>query len=261
MKKFKVTVDHYGANRDVPLYTKSYKVDAEHEQGAVDSVKKFFGGRNHRVEQVKESFSFKDYLNEESARKGGLHVFDIDETLFKTTAKIHVKDSQGKKVKELSNAEFNDHKLAPGHQYGFDEFRQAKKFHDESEPIHPMIAKLRKIHANVMRTPGSRVIMNTARADFDDRDTFLSKFKKHGIDIDNIHVHRAGNIEGDHPPAEKKNVILRKHLDSGQYRHATMYDDSTKNLHHFLQLKHEYPDMEFHAYHVKHDGSIKKFKP
>ena len=204
--------------------------------------------------------SFKKHVLHEQARKGGLHVFDIDETLFKTTAKIHVKDKDGKTVRSLSNAEFNDHKLSPGHSYGFDEFRRADKFSKESEPIHPMIAKLRKIHANVKNSPGSRVIMNTARADFDDKDKFLGKFKQHGIDIDDIHVHRAGNIKGDQAPAEKKNVVLRKHLDSGNYRHATMYDDSEKNLNHFLKLKHEYPHMEFHAYHVKHDGSTKKIK-
>ena len=201
---------------------------------------------------------FKEYILEQAARKGGLHVFDIDETLFKTTARIHVKDHKGNLVHTLSNSEFNNHKLEPKQVYGFDEFRKADKFHDESEPIHPMIAKLRKIHANVMKTPGSKVIMNTARADFDDKDKFLSKFKKHGIDIDNIHVHRAGNIEGLESPAEKKNVIMRKYLDTGDYRHATMYDDSTKNLHHFLKLKNEYPHMNFHAYHVQHDGSVKK---
>ena len=52
--------------------------------------------------------SFKQYL--ENNKKGSLHVFDVDDTLFHTTAKIHVKDSSGKTVEKLSNSEFNDHK-------------------------------------------------------------------------------------------------------------------------------------------------------
>jgi hypothetical protein len=184
---------------------------------------------------------FKEYITEEK----GLHVFDIDETLFKTNAKIHVKDQSGKTVETLDNQQFNDHKLKPGHSYDFHEFKNAKKFHDESEPIHPMINK-------------SRIIMNTARSDFDDKHTVLKKFKKHGIDVDNTHIHRAGNIPGNQPPAEKKNVILRKHLDSGSYDHVHMYDDSKTNLNHFLKLQKEYPKIKFHAHHVTHEGKTRK---
>jgi ribosomal protein L37AE/L43A len=51
-QKFKVTVDHHGSNRDVPLYTKTYPVRASNEKEAIDTIRKFFGGRNHRVEQA-----------------------------------------------------------------------------------------------------------------------------------------------------------------------------------------------------------------
>jgi hypothetical protein len=201
--------------------------------------------------------SFKKFIVEEK----GLHVFDIDETLFRTNAKIHVKDSKGRTVKTLTNQEFNDHKLQGGHHYDFHEFRNARKFHDESEPIDPMIRKLNAIHSNI-KSGGhkSRIIMNTARADFDDKHTVLNKFRKHGIDIDNAHIHRAGNVPGNQSPAEKKNVILRKHLDSGNYTHVHMYDDSKTNLDYFLKLRQEYPSIKFHAHHVSHEGKTKKVK-
>jgi hypothetical protein len=200
---------------------------------------------------------FKEFIVEDK----GLHVFDIDETLFKTNAKIHVKDKNGKTVKTLDNQEFNDHKLQDGHSYDFHEFRNAKKFHDESEPIHPMINKLNAIHRNI-KSGGhkSKIIMNTARADFDDKNKVLSKFRKHGIDVDDTHIHRAGNVPGNDSPAEKKNVVLRKHLESGDYDHVHMYDDSKTNLYHFLQLKHEYPKIKFHAHHVSHEGKTKRLK-
>ena len=200
---------------------------------------------------------FKEYIVEDK----GLHVFDIDETLFKTNAKIHVRDKSGKLLKTLTNQEFNDHKLQTGQHYDFSEFRNARKFHDESEPIDPMIDKLNAIHNNIKAgNHSSKIIMNTARADFDDKDTVLKKFRKHGIDVDNTHIHRAGNVPGNDSSAEKKNVVLRKHLNTGNYDHVHMYDDSKTNLEQFLKLQKEYPKVKFQAHHVSHQGRTKRLK-
>lgn len=200
--------------------------------------------------------SFKEYLNESN----GLHVFDIDETLFNTTAQIHVRDKSGNLVKKLTNQEFNDHKLEKDHRYDFREFRDGKKFRDESKPITPMIKKIKAIQRNISNGDhSSKVIMNTARADFDEKEHVLNKFKDHGVDIDKMHLHRAGNIEGDNVhPGEKKNIVLRKYLDTGKYNHVHFYDDSKTNLNHFKKLQSEYPDVKFHAYHVNHEGRTKK---
>ena len=66
---------------------------------------------------------FKTYL-EEAAGKG-LTIFDIDETMFKTKARVHVvKD--GKVIKKLDNQEFNDYKLKKGEDFDFGEFTNAK---------------------------------------------------------------------------------------------------------------------------------------
>lgn len=192
--------------------------------------------------------------------ESGLHMFDVDDTLFHTTAQIHVKDKTGKTVKTLSNNEFNTHTLEPGHHYDFHEFRDADKFHRESKPIPKMIGKIKKIHQNVKDKPDSKVILNTARADFDDKHKFLDKFRKHGIDIDNIHVERAGNIPGNEHPAEKKAQVVRNHLARKPYKEVHLYDDSISNLKRLQKMKHEYPDVKFHAHHVQPDGSTKKLK-
>lgn len=205
--------------------------------------------------------NFNDFLTE-SDRRGSLHVFDIDDTLFHTTAKIHVKDKNNNTVKTLSNSEFNDHKLAPGHHYDFSEFRNAHKFHHESKPITRMINKVKAIHQNIIhKYPNSKIIMNTARADFDNKSKFLMTFKKHDIPIEHIHVHRAGNEKGVTSPGEAKNIVLRRHLDKHPYSRVALYDDSHGNLKHFLNLRHEYPNTEFHAYHVKPSGSIQRVHP
>lgn len=206
--------------------------------------------------------SYIQYLEEE--KKGSLHVFDVDDTLFHTNAQIHVKNKEGHTVHKLSNQEYNDHKLPAGHSYDYSEFRSAKKFHNESKPIHKMLNKMKAIHTNIKNKVGSnsKVIMNTARADFDNKHKFLNTFKKHGVDVDNIHVHRAGNIPGNEQPAHKKVTIIAKHLkDNPKLGSVHMYDDSKTNLKHFVAMKNTHPHVEFHGYHVQHDGSVKKYKP
>ena len=200
---------------------------------------------------------FKDFLSEET-KKPGLHVFDIDGTLLNPTAKVKVKNSKTGETKEINHSEFNSHKLSPHEKYDFSEFRSADKFH-ESKPIGRMINKLNAIHSNAKKT-GSKVIMNTARADFDNKDKFLDKFREHKVDIDNIHVHRTGNDKSDKPVGEKKNDVVRNYLNKSDYRHVTLYDDDKNNLHHFLNLKKEYPHVEFNAHHVQPNGSIRRYK-
>lgn len=197
--------------------------------------------------------SFKQYIHE-----GALHVFDIDDTLMHTNALIHVKDHQGKTVETLNNQQFNDHKLKPGHSYDFHEFRDAEKFNKESKPMNKTLQQLNRIHQKIKLklSPSSKIVMNTARADFDDKDKFLDTFKKNKVDIDDIHVHRAGNVEGDDLPAKKKLVYIRKHLDSGKYKEVHMYDDSKTNLNHFKSLRTEYPNVKFHAWHVDKKGNL-----
>lgn len=181
----------------------------------------------------------------------GLTIFDIDETLFRTTAQIKVvKD--GQVIRSLTNQEFNTYELQPGEDFDFGEFKDAEKFNRESIPIEPMIAKLKAILKN---SGNSKVIMLTARSDFDNKDLFLDTFRKYGIDINRIHVHRAGNLGG--APAENKEVFIRKYLDTGDYARVRLYDDSMTNIRMFNALSKEYPDIQFFPYFVTHEGGIK----
>lgn len=182
----------------------------------------------------------------------GLTIFDIDDTLFHTTAQIKViKD--GKVIRSLTNQEFNNYELQPGEEFDFGEFRSAEKFARESEPIKPMINTLKRI---LDRAANTKVIMLTARADFDDKDKFLNTFEKYGIDMSRVHVHRAGNLPGDEPPAYKKAVWVRKYLNTGKYNRVNLIDDSMTNLKVFKSLEQEYPNVDFDAYFVKPTGSV-----
>jgi hypothetical protein len=219
---------------------------------------------------------FKIFLNEMSAsKKNGITFFDIDETLYHTFAKIKViKD--GKVVRELDNQEFNTYKLKDGESYNFDEFKDAKLFTKTSIPIEKTINRVKKMLSSIS-TKGkhSKIVFLTAREDFDDKRTFLKRFKMDGIDIDKIYVERAGNIRTG-TIAERKKKIIMKYLDSGKYLKVRMVDDDMTNLRIFLSIKDEIPesvydsirkfykddtlgaeDMEFYALLVTDSGKLK----
>jgi len=181
-----------------------------------------------------------------------LHVFDMDETLFhypdpKTEAKIHVNNSDGKRVKSLTNVQFNNHKLEPNHHYDFSEFKSADVFAKSAHPIRKMIKRLKNIHR---RNPHVEIL--TARADMDDKEKFGHHLKKHGIDIDKVHVRRAGNLDKG-TPAERKKKIVSNLIKQHGYHEVHLYDDSQENLTHFLSLKKHHPDVKLVAHHVQHD--------
>lgn len=195
---------------------------------------------------------FKEFIG-----TGTLTIFDIDETLFHTKAKVAVvKD--GKVVRMLDNQEFNTYKRKKGEEYDFQEFKSASVFRKTSVPVVKMIEKAKAI-VKAKKNPHSRAIICTARADFDDKKMFLQTFRDHGLPIDSMHVERAGNL-GIDSSAEAKKVIFRKYLNTKNYTKTRLYDDAMSNLKAFLQLKSEYPSVQFEAWFVNHDGSVKRIK-
>ena len=198
--------------------------------------------------------SFKSFITEQTRGKG-LTIFDIDETLFQTKALVKVvKD--GKVVQSLDNQAFNTYKLKDGESYDFGEFRSAEIFQNTSVPIMKMIQKAKAIIRNAVNA-GSRVIIVTARADFDDKKKFLDTFRRYGVDIDNVYVERAGNL-GLGSSAKNKRFIFHKYLRKGEYERVRFFDDAMSNITMFKALAKQYPNISFEAYHVHHDGSVRK---
>jgi len=198
---------------------------------------------------------FKEFLSE-SQDGAGLTIWDIDETLFKTTARVHiVKD--GKIIKTLGNKQYNTYHLQPGESFDFREFKDARHFQSTSEPIAKAIRKLIAMHKNI-KARGSKMVVITARSDFDDRDIFLDTFRKQGIDIDDIYVHRAGNLNMPNSAAGKK-IIIKQYLDTGKYTRARLFDDAVSNLQMFKDLTHEYPNVKFEPFLAHEDGTMTRF--
>jgi predicted chitinase len=189
--------------------------------------------------------------NEIQPRK--LVIFDIDDTLVHTQTKVHViKD--GKVLQSLNSHEFTHYKLKPGEDFDFGDFRDAREFFANAKPIIPMIDQLKQDIAT-----GNKVVMVTARADFNDRELFLDTFRKYGVDMSKVHVYRAGNMTIKAQTEEKKKIIIRNLLDNGHYTKAIMYDDAVPNLKSFIELKDEYPRTKFYAWHVSLEGEASEY--
>jgi hypothetical protein len=202
-----------------------------------------------------------------------LHWFDMDDTLVKHDpekgAKIRVKDSAGNHVKTLSTSDYNRYKLEPGHSYDYSEFASSKKFADSASPIHKMVR-----HAQRLVDAGHHVHIITARADMEHPHILLGALKQMGLDMDKIHLHRAGN-EGKNPTHVNKaitlNRVIRKLKTQGHnIRKVTGYDDHPANVTSIHDvganpagqtLKQIHPNIDFGGIQVSHKGqqvSVKK---
>ena len=200
--------------------------------------------------------NFLKYLEEATGK--GLTMFDVDETMFKTKAKVKVVNKNGKVIKKLDNQQFNLYKKKAGEEYDFGEFKNAEVFNRTSTPIARMINKVKAILKNATRA-GSKVIIVTARPNFDNKKLFLDTFRNQGIDIDKIYVERAGNLGGG-PAADNKKVIFRKYLDQKIYKRIRLFDDARSNLKAFLSLQKDYPDVSFEAFLAKKNGSVSRVR-
>lgn len=239
----------------------------------------------------------RNFLTELASEYGkGITFIDIDETIFKTFAMIHVVNKEtGNLIKKLNNQEFNTYKLKPGEEFKFHEFRNAKVFKDTSIPIPKTIERIKRMFQNIDRR-GSKVILLTARANFDDKETFLSKFREVGIPIDQIYVERVGNfsespeiykriIKNKGMPksvSDAKKKVIMDYISTGEYRRVRLIDDDMKNIKDFISIEKDvmnndallnkikeihdipedenFPVIQFFGLLVKPNGSLKRIK-
>lgn len=200
--------------------------------------------------------SFAEYLAEEYDA-GALVIFDIDDTLFRTSAKIKILNKDTDEHRYISSADYNTYQLKPNEEYNYDEFRDSKKFAYESKPIHKMLNKAKILLGLVLRNPKSKMVVITARENFDDKKLVLDTLNKHGIDTKHVRIERAGNIKDiDTSIAFKKNIIIRNYIKANNYYNVKLFDDSMNNIKEFLKLKSEFPHIKFEGFLAKENGDI-----
>jgi hypothetical protein len=234
-------------------------------------------------------------LNELASAYGkGITFIDIDETIFRTFAMIGVLDKETEELKKkLNNQEFNTYQLQPDEVFDYHEFRSAKIFKDSSIPIPKTVQRIKRMFQNIDHR-GSRVVLLTARANFDDKETFLSKFREVGLPIDKIYVERVGNfheapeiykgiIKKQGMPkstADAKKKVIMDYVSTGEYRRVRLIDDDLKNIQDFLSIEkdvkknnallkrvkeihnipedEEFPIIQFFGLLVQPNGSLKR---
>lgn len=199
---------------------------------------------------------FKEYITEQ--KEGYLTIFDIDDTLFHTTAQIIIRKS-GKAIKKLTSADFNHYKLGPGESADFSEFEDAEKFNKESKPITKMLNKAKALLADTHKHPNNKVIIVTARPDSDNKKKFLDTFRKYNFNIDDVRVERAGKISALSAP-QSKAIIIHNYLKTNKFNKVRLFDDSINNLKEFLKLERHFPGIKFTAWHAHIDGSVRQVK-
>lgn len=198
---------------------------------------------------------FNEFLSEKAGK--GLTIFDIDDTLFVSKARVIVVNTNTGKTKALTPMEFNSYKLRKHEEYDYGEFKSAKLFYQTATPIGRMVEKAKAIIRNAT-AKGSKVIIVTARANMDDKKLFVKTFESHGIPMKNVYIERAGNMSGS--SAENKKVIFRKYLKTGEYSRIRLFDDHKENLKALLDLKKEFPLVDMFAYLANLKGSVKRIK-
>jgi hypothetical protein len=186
-----------------------------------------------------------------------LYLFDLDETLVSHDSevlKIYVRDKDCNVLRSLTNKEYNIDILKESETYDFSEFRSSFVFSKSASPIPDMIKKLKKIHKK-----NKNVEILTARSDFDDKEHFSDMLSSYGIDIKEIHVRRAGNIDAK-STGEAKSIFVSTLIEEYGYEKIHLYDDSISNLMEFLKLKTNFDNVEFHAHLVNCDHTTGKVK-
>jgi len=156
-------------------------------------------------------------------KKNRLVIFDLDDTLVKTEAKVRIISHKTKKViAELTPKDFNSFKKRSGHILNFDDFDDPEILR-QGRLIHSIFSKLKYYY-----NKGVPVAIVTARSS---SDIVRSFFLENGIDIHPDLViainDPSANLEGN--IAERKQKAIRNLIDDG-YTNLIFFDDNEDNL-------------------------------
>lgn len=183
-----------------------------------------------------------------------LCLYDLDYTLFETTARIKLFTNGEFERFFYSSVDYYDHlhnHKRDHHEYDFSEYQSADAFRDQAKPIRHIIDNL----ISDLADPVCDVIILTARTQFDNMDVFKEVFQQHGMNPKQIGFEFAGDVrerfgrENITSPGAKK-YIAREYIKYGEYDTVKFYDDLQENLDAVGYLNYEFPDIDFCLYHV-----------
>jgi len=170
-----------------------------------------------------------------------ISIFDLDDTIVITDAKIKVCNIVTGDCHELTPEEFNEYEKHPDHQLDFDDFKSI-----EIMKAGKLIHYYLKILADAYKVKRAVGIV-TAR---DDREMIYKWMKEHvGFHITRDLIYAVNDpIHGfKGSVAQKKQQAFREIIEMG-YNKIQFFDDDQANLNLVNDLKKEYPQIELTTY-------------
>ncbi len=194
------------------------------------------------------------------ANRKSIHVFDLDDTLMESSARVWVLAStEAKVLKSLSTAEFTHYVLQSGEVFDFREFSDIgilsrgiaipytrdilKKIMDHGSKSHFSILTARpekKMHAPFL----IRLFKNLFGIELHKDLIFTISDERYARFKDKTHPFSSLRV------AEKKALVIADELISKGYNDISFYDDSRDNLSSFLKLRETYPEINFKAHFI-----------
>lgn len=187
--------------------------------------------------------TYKTFVTEKSRpfSETAITIFDLDDTLVITSAKIRVCNIVTGDCHELTPEEFNEYERHPDHQLDFDDFKSIEVM-KAGQLIHYYL----KILADAYKMKRAVGIV-TAR---DDREMIYKWMKEHvGFHIAKDLIYAVNDpVHGfSGSVAEKKQQAFREIIERGWNR-IQFFDDDDANLKLVNDLKSEYPEVELSIY-------------
>lgn len=153
------------------------------------------------------------------------YIFDWDETLVTTAARIHVYRN-GAHHKSMDSKQYNFYKPHPEDTYDFAEFKDPELILNAKQ--HKMWPTFKNINKAIKeKRSTSEMFILTARS-LHVKSAIYEYLKQHGIDIDMEHIITIGDDAGKINISEEKRKILSKM--AKQYDKVVFFDDDPKNI-------------------------------
>lgn len=155
-------------------------------------------------------------------------LFDIDDTLIKSNAKIYVLNSQNEIIRKLTPAQYNHYKIKDGEHFNYDEF-------DNEEILNK--AKFTKFWNKMKEVynQGFNVGVVTAR---EDKEMLIRFFLRNGMDINRYLIFPIGgeNCKFKGRIQDRKRQVI-EHLSARGYKDFVFYDDNEDNLREIASMR------------------------
>lgn len=178
--------------------------------------------------------NFNDFVNEAKYKK--INIFDVDDTLVVTSAKIRVTDHKTGKVYELTPKEFNEYQEKPHHELDYGEFDDPKIL-KAGKIINWVFDILKKTMAK-----GKRVGIITARGD----QQMIYKFlMHHKVDVNPKYIFAINDPKqgfSGNSVADRKKEAFQRFIALG-FNDFTFFDDDKENIKLAKELDKETPNI------------------